>query len=643
LSHSFSPFHHFTARLAPALFFGAALSAEAQPAASSSLGQLKLLSLDQLTRVEVTSVSRRSEKLVDAAAAIQVLTGDRIIRSGAMTLPDALRLATGVQVSQLDGREWAVSARGFASLSSEKMEVSMDGRSLYGPLFSGVLWDVQSAVFEDLDRIEVVRGPGAALWGANAVNGVINLVTKPASETQGSYLDSTLGVRERQAIARYGGTLGDTGFFRVYAHAWGTDGLQLANGASAGDDRRMLKAGGRADFALGLDGKLTLQSDVYRGLIGQLNLPQSTVQGGNGIARYESADLGGRKFRVQANYDHSERNIPRTYSEIRNTGEAFVETELGGARYTGTIGARARVSADRIGNGPTLRFVPARRTIALYSLYGQGRFTLPDPRWRLTLGSTIEHNSFTGTEVQPTARLSYFPRGSWMGWLGLSHAVRTPSRIETDGVIPGPAGLTVLAGAPGYRSEDLDAFEAGWRWSQREDLTLELNGFVNRYRHLRSLEPGSGTVLFVNRNLLKADTQGAELTATWRPQPTMRFILGARLLNNSIELLPESRSPNPGTYEGNDARRVVTLQSSFDFARGLQLDAVLRHMSELPRPVVPAYTEGDLRLAWWIDRNWELALTGRNLLHPAHLEGVQGSAPAEFVRRTASLSLTWRN
>src|SRR5581483_8329265 len=168
----------------------------------------KSLTLDELTQVEVTSVSRRSEKLVDAAAAVQVLTGDRIIRAGAMTLPDALRLATGLQVSQLDGREWAISARGFASVASEKMEVSQDGRSLYGPLFSGVLWDVQSVVFEDLDRIEIVRGPGAALWGANAVNGVINIVTKPAAETQGAYVESLLGIHERQGVVRYGGALG---------------------------------------------------------------------------------------------------------------------------------------------------------------------------------------------------------------------------------------------------------------------------------------------------------------------------------------------------------------------------------------------------------------------------------------------------
>ncbi len=611
---------------------------------AQSPAQLKSLSLEQLTQVEVTSVSRRNEKLVDAAAAVQVLTGDRIIRSGAMTLPDALRLATGLQVSQLDGREWAISARGFASLSAEKMEVSQDGRSLYGPLFSGVLWDVQSVALDDLDRIEIVRGPGAALWGANAVNGVINIVTKPAVQTQGSIVGTTLGARERQGFVRHGGATGAGGFYRIYAHGWETGPLELAGGQGAGDDRRLMKIGGRLDQAVGGNGaNVTVQSDAYRGFLNQFGLERSTVQGGNGIARLEAplASTTGR-FRVQANFDHTERDIPATYSEIRSTGEAFAEAEMGGARLSGTFGIRGRVSADRIGNGPTLGFFPTRRTIGLYSLYGQGRVVLPDPRWSVIAGSTLEHNSFTGFEVQPTARLAFNSGRDWMAWAGVSRAVRTPSRIDTDVAFPGPGNLTLLQGSPAFRSEDLTALEIGWRWSKRDLFTLELNAFANRYRHLRSLEPASGTVLFTNRNLLKGATEGAELTATIKPARSVRLVLGARTLGRRLSLLPESRSPNPGNYEGNDARFIATAQASFDLRRDLQLDVVVRHVGEQPRPVVAAYTEADVRLAWQLRHEWEVALAGSNLLHPSHQDGAQGGSPVELVRRNVAVSASWR-
>lgn len=611
-------------------------------ALAQSVVDLKPLSLDELVNVEVTSVSRRSEKLIDASAAVQVLTGDEITRAGAMTLPDALRLATGLQVSQLDGREWAISARGFASVASEKMEVSMDGRSLYGPLFSGVLWDVQSVVLEDLDRIEIVRGPGAALWGANAVNGVINIVTKPAAETQGTLVQSTIGSENRQAVLRYGGVLSNRGFYRVYLHGWSTEGLLRANDVNAGDDRRMLKAGGRTDIPVGISGQLTVQTDIYRGKIGQISLPESTVQGGNGLARYEGPFSDEGKFRFQANYDHSERDIPGTYSEIRNTEEAFAEAELGGSQLSGTVGFRARISSDRVGNGPTLNFNPSSRTITLYGLYGQGSYTFPDTHWKIIAGSTLEHNSFTGFEVQPTLRVSY-SAATWMAWIGGSRAVRTPSRVDTDIVVPGPGNLTILEGSPAFQSENVDALEAGWRWSRRSSFTVELNAFANQYHHLRSLEPGSGTVLFVNRNLLEGRTDGAELRVTYKPRPFIRLAAGARYLDKTLSLLPQSRSPNRGNYEGNDARRVGTIQASVDLPAHTQLDLVVRHVSRLPLFNVPGYTEGDVRLGWSPPGDWEFAISGRNLLHEKHQEGAQSGAPVEYVRRSVAVTVTWRH
>jgi iron complex outermembrane receptor protein len=615
----------------------------ASQARAQALGDLKGLSLQQLTQVEVTSVSRRSEKLVDAAAAVEVLSGDRILRAGAHTLPDALRLATGLQVSQLDGREWTISARGFATIASNKMEVTQDGRSLYGPLFSGVLWDVQNVMLDDIDRIEVVRGPGAALWGANAVNGVISIVTKPASETQGDHVNALIGTTERQFAVRHGGAAGRSGYYRVFAQATDARGLRLTNGVNAGDDRRILSVGGRWDLRSRDDSATTVQATAYRGLLRQFGFPQSVVQGGFLNARWERPLGDGIELHLLGSFDHSERDIPLTYSEIRNTGNVELETEIQNARHAATIGARARISADRIGNGRALTFNPSRRTIRLFSVYAQDRYTLPDDRWHLIAGSTFEHNTFTGFEFQPTLRLAFSPRdASWRTWVGVSRAVRTPSRIETDVTVPGPAGLTVLAGSPAFAAERLDALEAGWRWSRGQALLVELSAFENRYDHLRSLEPGTGSVLFVNGNLLNAKSNGAELTTTWRPSGWARLIVGARYLDKVLDLDVESRSPNRGQSEGNDARKIVTSQLSLDLPRGLQFDAVLRHVGRLPQPAVRAYTTVDLRLAWRPHRDWELAIAGRNLLAPPHTEAIQSSAPVEQVRPAGTISITWQ-
>lgn len=606
------------------------------------LGELKGLSLEQLTAIEVTSVSRRNEKLVEAAAAVEVLTGDRILRAGAHSLPDALRLATGLQVSQLDGREWTISSRGFATIASSKMEVNQDGRSLYGPLFSGVLWDVQTTILDDLDRIEVIRGPGAALWGANAVNGVISIVSKPARETQGTLVRAVAGTTNREFAVRYGGTTGPRSYFRVAAQGLEADGLRLANTADAGDDRRLLRFSGRWDAQTAGDAAFTLQSGVYRGLINQFGQQQSTVQGGHLNARIERKLSEAVALSAFATYEHTERRIPLTYSEIRDTGNIEFEAAFQNTRHAAVLGVRARVSADRIGSGAALGFVPSRSTIRLYSLYGQERYTFADPRWRLTLGSTLEHNTFTSFEFQPTMRLSFSPASSWMTWVGASHAVRTPSRIETDVRFAGPAGTTLLAGSRSFGAEELDALEAGVRWHHAQSVVLDLSAFSNRYDHLRSIEPAGGTTIFINRNLLNARTSGFEASATLQAREKVRLILGMRYLDKTLQLEAQSRSPNTGSSEGNDARTIATAQLSIDLPSNLQFDAVIRHVSELPLPRVRAYTAVDLRLAWRPSRAWEFALSGRDLFTAPHAEAVQGSTPVELVRPAGTISLTWQ-
>lgn len=610
-------------------------------AAQTTLAELKQLSLEDLTRVEVTSVSRRSERLVDAAAAIEVITAARATRAGAFTLPDALRLATGVQVAQASGREWAVSARGFASTASEKMEVTLDGRTLYSPLFSGVAWDVPMVVFEDLDRIEVIRGPGAALWGSNAVNGTISIVTKSAAETQGAYANAALGDHGSFGALRYGGRAGAAGHFRVYARAYAHDGLELGSHAGAPDPLTMRLVGARSDTALGR-GTLTLQAELYDGTVGQIGLEESELRGGHASAHLLLPLAADTKLKAQFVYDQTRRDIPRVYAERRETIDGMVEGEFVGERHDATLGARVRASWDRFGDRPTLRFDPGRRRLDYFSLYAQGRLALPDARWRVTGGAAAEWNTYTGLEWQPTLRLAFAPeRSTWMAWLGASRAVRTPSRIDRDVVVPGPADTILLRGAP-VRSETLESLEAGWRWHRGPGLAFSVNGFLNRYRHLRSFEPAAPPVMFVNDNLLAADAAGMEASATVRLGSQWRVVASGRLLSNDVFLEPASRSPNPGRYQANDARRIATVQVSWEPLRDLQLDATLRHVSELPAPFVPAYVEADARAAWQLRDDWEISAIGRNLLHSRHQEWALASAPVEYVPRSFWVALTWR-
>jgi iron complex outermembrane receptor protein len=589
----------------------------------------------------VTSVSRRTEKLVDAAAAIDVITGERAVRAGAFTLPDALRLAAGAQVSQISGREWAVSARGFASTASEKMEVTLDGRTLYSPLFSGVAWDVPMVVFDNLDRIEVIRGPGAALWGSNAMNGTISIVTKPAAETQGVYASGSVSEQGSLAALRYGGRAGEGGFYRIYAQSYSRDGLELGAHAEAPDALTMRLLGARWDGPLGA-GALTLQAEFYDGRAGQIGLAKSDLRGGHASAHFELPLATGAKLKAQLLYDQTRRDIPDVYGERRHTLDGYLEGEFVGERYDATLGVRSRTSWDKFADRPVLRFEPPQNTLNFFSLYAQGRLSLPDPRWRVTGGATAEWNSYTGLEWQPTARLAFQPtHARWMAWLGASRAVRTPSRIDRDVIVPGPDGTTILHGAR-VRSETLESLEAGWRWHRAPNLAFSVNGFLNRYRHLRSFEPGTPPVLFVNDNLLAADVVGLEASANVRFNPQWRLVASGRLLSNDLHLEPTSRSPNPGTYQANDARRLATLQLSWDPRPDWQIDATLRHVSELPAPSVPAYVEADLRAAWQFGDGWEVSVIGRNLLHSRHQEWASTSAPVEYVPRSVWFALSWR-
>ncbi len=614
--------------------------------ASPDLALLKHLALDELVDLEVTSVSRRSEQLMKVAAAIDVLTGEQIERGGATNLPDALRLIPGLDVAQANGHTWAISSRGFANTTANKMEVLLDGRSLYSPLFSGVFWDAQDVLLADLARIEVIRGPGAVQWGANAVNGVVNLITKPAAETQGWRVGAAAGTEDRAQLAvRYGGRVGAAGYYRAYLKTWARDALQLTNGQSAGDGLRLTQGGGRVDLPTGADGNLTLSTDAYRGAADQPAGAPLIIKGGNLMAHWDAPIGANDKVGVQFFYDRVQRDIPRQFAEKRDTFDLQGQGEFHPGRQTIVAGARARISADQIGNSATLMFLPSRRTTRLFSVFAQDEMELVENRWRLIGGSTLEHNSFTGWEVQPTLRLAYTPTENMTWWASASHAVRTPSRIDTDFFARATAdGPLLLVGNSGFQAEQLRAIELGWRWRPQESLWVDLTAFHNQYDRLRSQEPtGPAPVPFTLGNMLNAKTTGLEMTLAYQPVAWWQVRLGWRELAKSLWLDPGSRDASGGNGEGNDPRRIVSLQNSWEFRHGWSWGAVLRYTSRRPAPAVPAYFEADTRLAWQPNDRWEWALTGRNLLHAVHREFGAGGPTASGLERSVTLSFTWKH
>lgn len=606
---------------------------------------LKSFSLEELLALDVTSVSRRPEQLATAASAVSVLTGDDIRRSGATTLADALRFSTGLQVARIDGRTWGVASRGFNGNAANKLLVMLDGRSLYTPLFSGVFWDVQDTEFADIDRIEVVRGPGATMWGSNAVNGVISIQTKPAHETRGTLVTVGGGDEERQfASLRHGLQLAPGIDARVYFKEYHRDDLKLPSGADANDDARMRQGGFRVDGEKpGGANAWTLQGDMYHGFLGATGSPDTRVAGGNVLARAEHRFSPDRSLHMQAYYDRVERFAPGQFREWRDTFDADLQFDtLVGARQQIVAGVAARRSLDRTSARGTVRFSPANRAIAVFSGFVQDEIRLADDRLEVTLGAKLEDNDSTGTEFQPSFRAAFHPTDRQTVWASVARAVRTPARFDDDLRFVLPAGGAFIRGDSGFRSETLNAYELGYRAHLWRGWALDVSLFANDYDDLRSQERSTEPdVLFVLGNQLNARTRGGEisiaveLTKSWRVRA-----LYARL-HERFSLDPGSTDITGGALEGNDPQSHWTLVSSWDLPHRWGLDLLFRHVGALPSPHVPAYSELDARLGWQPAPAWELSLVGQNLLHEQHTEFGSGPA-ARQLERSVHAKATWR-
>ncbi len=625
-------------------------------AVAGDLQALKAMSLEELANLEVSIVGKRPNKLSDTAAAVFVITSEDIRRSTATRLPELLRMVPGLNVARLDAAEWAISARGFNNLYANKLLVMIDGRSVYAPMFSGTHWEAQDVLLEDIERIEVIRGPGAATWGANAVNGVINVITKSAMETRSTMATGLIGNEQRGAWLRHGGESTETGAYRVYAKYYDRDPFTQPDGSPNNDEWSGYRGGVRGDWELQNSASITLQGDVY-----QEDADQPELSGGNLLGRWEQPRLNGGRDVIQIYYD-------RANGELENIGVSHIDTldldyqhelsPMGIHDLSFGLGYRWLHSDFTAASQSVIR--NPVRTSELFSAFIQDKIELTPNRVHLTLGTKIEQNDFSGLEIQPSARLNWQVRPQTSLWGSISRAVRTPSLGEHDLILGIPAGefmglpiINQVAGDPEFDSEELIAYELGLRTQPSATLGLDLALFYNDYDQLSTLEPQLETIIeedrITTRTLLGNNMQGAtwglELALDWRAQDGWRLQAAYSYLKMQLELDPISRYPLTDTAEYESPRHQLSLHSAFDLNANSELDVWGYYADYPPQNETSAYFNLDIRLARRFNKHFTLELVGRNLLDPQHSEF--GNNPfadtTQQVDREVFLKLIWRN
>jgi len=604
-------------------------------ARATQVAALADLSLEQLREVVVTTVSRSEERLDRAPAAAYVISADDIRRSGATTLPEVLRLAPALNVARADGSQYAISARGFNNVLANRMLVLIDGRAVYSPLFSGVFWEAQDVMLEDVERIEVVSGPSTALWGTNAVNGLIHIVTRNAAATQGLAVSVNAGDEQRGAALRYGMALGERGHLRAYAKSYDRSQTHRTDGTPIGDAAHGVQLGFRADWALPGE-SLSLHGDVYQGKVDQLPSARS-FSGVNLLARWDKTLADGAEASLQAYVERTEREHPQSFTETLDTVDVVGQY---GLRLFDVhrllVGGGYRHSRDDTGQFTALGFLPPRRGLSWSRVFVQDRVSLTQAL-AATAAVSVERNPYTGTEVLPSLRLAWQMAENRMVWGAISRAVRAPSRIDRELVQPARPPY-VLAGGPDFRSEVSNVLELGLRDQPAAALSYSATLFHYQHTRLRSLAPTPAGLQI--QNGIEGWTRGLEGTARWRVNERWRFDAGLTLLQQRLTLRPGAIDLGGMAALGNDPRRWASLRSTLDIGPRWSWDVSLRYVGALPNPRVPSYTAVDTRCAWRITPDLEAALALRNLFDPGHAEWT-GSNRVES-ERSALLQLRWR-
>lgn len=611
---------------------------------------LKRLTIEELAEVDIISAARRAESLATTPAAVVIVTHEEIRRSGATTLADAMRLAGALDVARIHGNAWAVTSRGFQITTANKLLVLIDGRTVYSPLFSGTFWEVQDFFLADIDRIEIIRGPGGATWGANAVNGVINVITKPAAATRGTFLNLSAGSVDRViGSIRHGGRLGTSGSYRVYGKYRDRGSQFFVGGPNAGqsaeDTLRFGQGGFRLESNLANAASWLVQGDAYGGLEGLFSSEAAEIAGGNVMGRWTRRFSEASEFQAQLYYDRTYRRVPRQFEERRDTVDIeAIQRMRYGQRQHVVVGGNLRVSHGRDFGTGGFRFDPVEKTDTLVSAFVQDEIALRPDRLYLRIGSKFERNDFTGFEVQPTARVRVSIDARQTAWAAVSRAVRLPTRFDTALQFVNPiTGAVTLTGSETFDTELVLAWEGGYRIRPHARVSLDAAVFTNRYDDLRSVEPparpGEPSVL---ANLQNASTSGFELLAAVQPHDSWRVESSYAYLHGEFSVDPGSRDPFNGSNEANDPSHLFSLRSYVDLPHGLQVDAIARAVGRRPAPAVAGYAELDLRVGWAPAPGWDLSVVGQNLLHDRHTELAAANAPRYAIRRGVYVRTTWR-
>jgi iron complex outermembrane recepter protein len=636
---------------------------------------LTSLSLDELMNVEVTSVSKHEQRLIEAPAAIYVITHEDIRRSGQTSIAELLRMVPGLQVAKISGNKWAITSRGDNSEFSNKLLVLIDGRSVYTPLFGGVYWDVQDLLIEDIDRIEVIRGPGASLWGANAVNGVINVITKKARDTQGGLLTSGAGNQERGfGGLRYGGKIGTRAHYRVYAKYFDRGHSHDEAGPDNGDGWDVLRGGFRLDWNISKADSLTVQGDIYHGDIGQrlrqtLAVPPFSLsideklktEGGNVLARWSRVLSPESALSLQFYYDWTNR-AELLVSEDRDTWDFDFQHTFAARRNKIVWGMGLRTTRDDISSSFTVAVNPSSRTTSLFNLFVQDEITLVKNRLRLTVGSKFERNEYTGWDSNPSVRIVWTPTSEQALWAAISDATRSPSRVERDmrvnvAITPGNNGLLTyfsLFGNREFGSEDLIAYELGYRFQPVQNLFVRVAAFHNAYENERRtfvgtpfLESAPQPVHLVIplqlNNGGESKTKGIEAAADWAVASRWKLAAAYTWFERTSQA---NLSVGAFSTARDSPRNQFNIRSFLNLTNTLELDAAVYYVDRLPALVVPLYLRTDIRFGWRALEALEVSFTGQNLFDKSHVEfggsvldfGSKGSR----VERSVFGKVTWQ-
>jgi iron complex outermembrane receptor protein len=637
---------------------------------------LSMMPIEALMELRVTSVSRKSEPLASAAAPIHVITQEEIRRSGMSSIPELLRMVPGLEVAQMDASTWAISSRGFNGQYAGLLLVLVDGRTVYTPTSNGVYWDVQDALLEDIDRIEVIRGPGAVLWGLNAVNGVINIVTRPASATQGGLLTASIGNQQRpDAGMRYGGRAGDAGFYRVFVRYFDRQAHLESTGLRSTDGWHALRAGFRADWDFSPRNSFTVLGGGYRGLehhvenkilslqppLAQPLTVSERIAGGDLLTNWHHTFSDRSDLSAQTYFDYTER-IDYARSDLRKTADFDLHHHIAvGTRHELTWGLRYRYAASHTSGSFLLSFDPRVSVNNTVGGFVQDEITLVPQRLRLVLGLRHDNDGDEGAEIQPDARLLWSPTARHSFWFGVSRPVGEPSlasrgiRFPQD-VFAGPTGLPVagtLLGNPDVEDISTLALQAGYRGEWTETLAVAVDGFHSTHKDFVSLDAGAPfletspppahlVLPIVFQNALEGDTHGLDLSVNWQAATRWKLVGSYSWLEMNLHHVLTGAA-GAALTNGSSPQHQFQVRSYLDLPRNWEWDLSLYRVGRLPAIGVPAYTRLDTRIGYHLGERAEFSIVGQNLLRRRHPEfgPFAASILTTEVERSGYAKFTW--